>query len=159
MAKKIRKSIKPASKSTTGNSRTARTKPVEDLQAPTRQKDPFGFIEGTDSSIAAYALAKGDTDRLAIYEHIRHEIEHNTVGGLITRKGTEKNIPNLAATVVKQMRNRGWIVESTWRMIKDPEFIEPTAESELDAIKDIQVPKPKTARRKPRKAQAQTSAG
>lgn len=155
MAKKMRKSIKPASKSTTGNSRTARTKPAEDLQAPARQKDPFGFMEGTDSSIAAYELAEGGTDRLAIYERIRHKIQHDTVGGLTTRKGTEKNIPNLAATVVKQMRTRGWKVESTWRMY----LPEPTEEVDQDAIKDIQVPKPKTARKKPRRPQGQTSAG
>lgn len=145
MVKKIRKK-------TTGKSRTARTQASKPVQTTTRQKDPFGFIEGTDSSIAAYALHEGGTDRMEIYERIRERIKNDTTAGLITRKGTEKNIPNLAATVVKQMRARGWIVESTWRMVKDPSFTEEP---------EVQEPAPEPAeaprkRRKARKASTDT---
>ena len=144
MAKKIlKKSLSPSG---SGKSRTARVQAEKPTESNVRQKDPHGFIEGTDSSIAAYALVEGGTDRLAIYERIRNEIESNTTAGLVTRKGTEKNIPNLAATVVKQMRNRGWIVESTWRMVKDPNFIEPTEEADQAAVADAQsVDEPETS--------------
>ena len=157
MAKTVRKkTTKP-----TGKSRTARTK-AETITAPApRQKDQFGFMEGTDSSIAAHALAEGGTDRVAIYDIIRENIESNSDGGLQTRNGTEKNIPNLVATVLKQMRNRGWIVESTWRVVQDPDFIpEPeTADEEpVEAPESVDqpeaepeavepAPKPKKARR------------
>lgn len=136
MVKKIRK--KPAdTPSVSGKSRTARANAEKNTTPSPRQKDQFGFMEGTDSSIAAHALHRGGSDRVAIYEAIREDIESNTDAGLQTRNGTEKNIPNLVATVVKQMRNRGWIVESTWRMVLDPEYVAPEVdepESEDDVI-------------------------
>jgi hypothetical protein len=110
---------KPSLKKPTGKSKTAQAK-VEKAavaNAP-RQKDEFGFMEGTDSSIAAHALVEGGFDRVSIYNTIRDRIEHNSTNGLTTRNGTDKNIPNLVATVVKQMRNRGYVVESSWRMVK-----------------------------------------
>lgn len=134
--KRVRKKPTTKPEKATGKSRTARTK-AENVTAPgPRQKDPFGFMEGTDSSIAAYALTEGGADRVAIYDIIRDKIESNTDAGLQTRNGTEKNIPNLAATVVKQMRNRGWIIESTWKMVKDPDFIEPEADEDDTETED-----------------------
>lgn len=134
MTKKVRK--KTTTPKTTGKSRTARTK-AEAITAPApRQKDQFGFMEGTDSSIAAHALAEGGTDRVAIYDIIRENIESHSDGGLQTRNGTEKNIPNLVATVLKQMRNRGWIVESTWRVVQDPNFVPTSEEADEDEILD-----------------------
>lgn len=145
MVRKIKK--KTTTTKATGKSRTARSNASKPATTTPRQKDQFGFMEGTDSSIAAHALAEGGTDRSAIYDFIRSEIESNTDAGLQTRNGTEKNIPNLVATVVKQMRNRGWIVESTWKMVKDPNFVEPeeseddTDEPEEAAEKPVKAPK------------------
>lgn len=136
--RKTRSKPAEASDKPVGKSRTAKARST--VQEPTgpRQKDPFGFLEGTDSSIAAYALAEGGADRVAIYDIIREKIQASSEAGLQTRTGTEKNVPNLAATVIKQMRNRGWIVESTWKMVKDPNFIEPTEEPDQAAVADAQ---------------------
>lgn len=151
MARKIRKSTTPKS---TGKSRTARTNAEKTSKPAPRQKDQFGFMEGTDSSIAAHALAEGGSDRVAIYDIIREKIESNTDGGLQTRNGTEKNIPNLVATVLKQMRNRGWIVESTWRVVEDPNFVPEETDEEPEVTEDTtteeepeEAPKPKRKRK------------
>lgn len=167
MTKKVRRKVVKTKTSTkpvekpTGKSRTARTK-AETITAPApRQKDQFGFMEGTDSSIAAHALAEGGADRVTIYDKIRDQIESNSESGLQTRNGTEKNIPNLVATVLKQMRDRGWVVESTWRVVLDPDFVpegEDAAEEPAEAPESAEepetepedvepAPKPKKARR------------
>lgn len=163
MPKKIRKkSTTETTPKVTGKSRTARTKAETVTKPAPRQKDQFGFMEGTDSSIAAHALAAGGDDRVAIYDIIRDQIESNTDAGLQTRNGTEKNIPNLVATVVKQMRNRGWIVESTWKMVKDPNFIESEEAEEIDESEpEAEEPaeKPKAAPKKARKVRRGSKLG
>ena len=143
MSEKVRKK-------TTGKSRTARTKSKTITAPAPRQKDQFGFMEGTDSSIAAHALAAGGADRTTIYDNIREQIESNSESGLQTRNGTEKNIPNLVATVLKQMRDRGWIVESTWRVVPDPDFTPPVEDDEDPEVEEAETkptPKPKKVRR------------
>lgn len=125
----------------TGHSRTAKAKAaeVEKVAKPEpRERDEFGFLEGTDSSITAQVLAEGGFSRPALYAVIEERIAEqagNTDDALVTRNGTQKNIPNLVATVVSSMKKRGYVIESTWKMVKDENWVEPTEETEKPAKK------------------------
>lgn len=128
------------------HSRTAKAKQAaaeKVTKAAPKERDEFGFLEGTDSSITAQTLAEGGFSRPALYAVIESRIAEqagNTDDALVTRNGTQKNIPNLVATVVSSMKKRGYVIESTWKMVKDPNWVEPEAETE-----EVEKPAPKKA--------------
>lgn len=141
----------------TGHSRTAKAKAaeVEKVTKPEpRERDEFGFLEGTDSSITAQVLAEGGFSRPALYAVIEERIANqagNTDDALVTRNGTQKNIPNLVATVVSSMKKRGYVIESTWKMVKDENWVEPTEEEKpakkAASKKSTKAPGKKTTRK------------
>ena len=130
----------------TGHSRTAKAQKaaVEKVtKAEPRERDEFGFLEGTDSSITAQVLAEGGHSRPALYAVIAERISAAAGGGddaLVTRNGTQKNIPNLVATVVSSMKKRGYVIESTWKMVKDPNFVE-QVEEDAEEVEEAQAKK------------------
>lgn len=125
MVKKVARPTKSRSK--TGKAQTAAK--AEAVKAPAgREKDEYGFIKGTDSSIAAHVLAEGGASRPALYSTIEERIKEAHGGdeaSLVTRNGTPKDIPNMVATVVSFMKERGYVPESQWKMVKDPNWTEP----------------------------------
>lgn len=138
----------------TGHSRTAKAKAaeVEKVAKPEpRERDEFGFLEGTDSSITALTLAEGGFSRPALYAVIEERIAAqagNTEDALVTRNGTQKNIPNLVATVVSSMKKRGYKIESTWKMVKDENFVTPDEDEVEEVAETPKAPAKKTTKRK-----------
>lgn len=121
---------------------TVQTQEKADKLTP-RQKDIFGYTEGTDSSITALTLAEGGADRSEIYEKIRGRIEEQSATGLVTRNGTEKNIPNLVSTVLRQLKPKGWAVESHWKLVKDENAV--VEDKPAKATKSTKAEEPDTA--------------
>lgn len=134
MAPKPRVKTRPAKsgKSRASQKQKATVEKVTPNTKP-RAKDQFGYQEGTDSSITAQALYEGGFERTTIYKTIRERIEESSDNGLTTRNGTEKNIPNLVATVLRQLRSKGYIVESHWRLVKDENFVPEETEGDNKA--------------------------
>lgn len=150
--------VKKRTVKTTGKSRTAKAKKAEVEKVTStepRGKDQFGFFEGTDISITAHVLLEGGTSRPALYAKVQERIIEEAGGAedaLITRNGTQKNIPNLVATVVSTLKERGYVVESSWKMVKDPNFVEPANDEPVE--EEPATEKVKSTKTKPRRRKA-----
>lgn len=92
---------------------TAKKTPV--TESHPREFDEHGFVIGSDSSIIAEELMKGGTERTSVNDAIRERIEKES--GLETRTGTQKNIPALVAGLLTRLKEKGYEVEATWRLV------------------------------------------
>lgn len=81
----------------------------------TREFDPFGFVKGGDSSIIAHALVEGGFDRKDVNDKIVAEIEKTN--GIETRGGGTKNVPSLVSGILSRLEEKGYTVESEWRLV------------------------------------------
>jgi hypothetical protein len=78
----------------------------------TRQMNPVtGFAEGSDQDVIATALLEGGESRSAIVENVESQVD------LETRNGTDKQITNMVSGVLAKMKDRGFIVESSFVLL------------------------------------------
>jgi hypothetical protein len=91
---------------------------VEAVEVPStkgkRQKKAMtahGFREGSDSAIIVDILVAGGLDRQEINDKIAAAINTQT------RSGRSKNIPSLVSGLLSRLEQRGYTVESSWRVI------------------------------------------
>ena len=70
-----------------------------------------GYVKGTDGDIIASELLAGGASRREIGDRIEKKIN------LITRNGTEKQVMNLIAGVLRRMQIEGYTVESSFKVL------------------------------------------
>ncbi len=82
--------------------------------ATKRQTIPLtehGFRVGSDSAIIVDILVAGGLDRQDINEKVAASINPNT------RNGRPKNIPSLISGLLARLEERGYYIESSWRVV------------------------------------------
>lgn len=88
--------------------------PVPEPTARSRNTIPLtehGFREGTDSAIIVDILVAGGLDRQDINEKVAAAIN------VKTRNGRMKNIPSLISGLLARLEERGYYIESSWRVV------------------------------------------
>ena len=70
-----------------------------------------GFRVGTDSAIIVDILVAGGLDRQDINEKVAAAINTKT------RNGRSKNIPSLISGLLARLEERGYYIESSWRVV------------------------------------------
>jgi hypothetical protein len=117
---------KPATNRTSARNTTAtkntKTKatPAKKAAAPRsapspRELDLHGFVPGSDSALIAQAFIDGGDTRSDVNHRAAALVK--SANGLKTRNGTEKNIPSLGAGVLKALSERGYTIESSYRVV------------------------------------------
>lgn len=74
-------------------------------------RDEHGFREGSNSSKAVNEMLRGGTSRQEVADRI---VE--SCGG-ITRSGTPINGSGMMTTLIKQLQEQGYTVETTWTLV------------------------------------------
>lgn len=77
----------------------------------TRGMTAHGFRNGTDSAVIVDILVKGGLDRQDINEMVANAI------GTQTKSGRTKNIPSLISGLLSRLEDRGYHIESSWRVV------------------------------------------
>lgn len=116
--KEVKSKTRPASKkSSTAPAKTKKTTSKKS-SAPSnrgganREMDEVtGFAVGTDSQFIAEVLLEGAESRQAVIDYLRDELDGET------RNGTEKPVANLVSGVVNKMLERGFTIESSYRLV------------------------------------------
>lgn len=70
-----------------------------------------GFRIGSDSQIIVDIMLKGALDRQDVNDKVAEAIE------LKTRNGNKKNIPSLVSGLLGRLEERGYYIESYWRLV------------------------------------------
>lgn len=70
-----------------------------------------GFRVGSDSAIIVDLLVAGGVDRQDINEKVAEAINP------MTRSGRQKNIPSLISGLLARLEQRGYHIESSWRLV------------------------------------------
>lgn len=73
-----------------------------------------GFRVGSDSAIIVNILVQGGLDRQDINDKVANAID------LRTRNGKTKNIPSLISGLLARLEERGYYIESSWRVVPPP---------------------------------------
>ena len=76
-----------------------------------REFNDHGFVVGTDSAVISEALVSGGASRKEVNAKIAEVIAGTT------RNGSPKNIPALVAGILSRMIDRGYVVESSYRLV------------------------------------------
>jgi outer membrane biosynthesis protein TonB len=79
--------------------------------------DDYGFLLGSDSSIAAQALVAGGADRSDINRKVEAVLSAKGGSGLKTRSGKDKVVSTVVGNVAMKMLDAGYTVASTWRLV------------------------------------------
>jgi hypothetical protein len=90
--------------------------PTPKVKAEPLGFDEFGYRNGSDASIAAHILVEGGRSRSEINERVAQAIKEAN-GSLLTRTGSEKVIPTIVGNVVMRLREKGYKIESAWRLV------------------------------------------
>lgn len=77
----------------------------------TKGMTAHGFRVGSDSAIIVDILVQGGMDRQDINDKVAAAIEP------LTRSGRPKNIPSLISGLLARLEERGYKIESSWRLI------------------------------------------
>lgn len=92
----------------------------EDTPAVVKAKKPkyqprgmttHGFRVGSDSAIIVDILVAGGLDRQDINDKVAETIN------IQTRSGRQKNIPSLISGLLARLEERGYMIESNWRVV------------------------------------------
>ena len=70
-----------------------------------------GFRVGSDSAIIVDILVAGGLDRQDINDRVAETIN------IQTRSGRQKNIPSLISGLLSRLEDRGYMIESNWRVV------------------------------------------
>jgi hypothetical protein len=88
---------------------------VSDADTGSRRKKKgmtkHGFRVGSDSAIIVDLLVAGGLDRQDINEKVAAAINP------VTRSGRNKNIPSLISGLLARLEERGYTIESSWRLV------------------------------------------
>lgn len=74
-----------------------------------------GFRIGSDSAVIVDIMLKGALDRQDVNDKVAEAIE------LKTRNGNRKNIPSLVSGLLGRLEERGYYIESYWRLVPPEE--------------------------------------
>lgn len=77
----------------------------------TKGMTAHGFRVGSDSAIIVDILVQGGMDRQDINDKVAVAIEP------LTRSGRPKNIPSLISGLLARLEERGYKIESSWRLL------------------------------------------
>lgn len=89
---------------------TPEPKPIKPRREP-RGMNAHGFRNGSDSATIVDILVAGGLDRQDINDKVAAAI------GTETRTGRTKNIPSLISGLLARLEERGYTVESSWRVV------------------------------------------
>jgi hypothetical protein len=92
-------------------------------QSLPRDLNEHGFVKGSQSEKIVECLLEGGKDRREVNEKIRKALKGPT------RNGTEHNVSSLSANLLKRLRDKGYTIESSWRLV------EPTPASKAAATR------------------------
>lgn len=107
---------------TTDDPEERRRLALQAIQARTRRTmNRHGFRSWSDSAKIVDIMLEGGLDRQDINEKVAQAI------GPKTRSGCDKNIPSLVSGLLSRLVERGYTVESSWRIIEPPD-LEPAAD-------------------------------
>lgn len=70
-----------------------------------------GFRNGSDSAMIVDLMVAGGLDRQDINDKVGATIDPNT------RSGRQKNIPSLISGLLARLEERGYRIESSWRLV------------------------------------------
>lgn len=74
-----------------------------------------GFRNGSDSAIIVDIMVEGGLDRQDINDKVAAAIN------ALTRSGRQKNIPSLISGLLARLDERGYKIESSWRLVPPTE--------------------------------------
>jgi hypothetical protein len=104
--------VKSVPKKSASKKTTKVQKPASKRGGVNREMDEVtGFATGTDSQYIAETLMEGGESRQEIIETLREELDTET------RNGTEKPVANLVSGIVNKMLERGFTIESSYRLV------------------------------------------
>ena len=94
--------------------------PADEVAAPKGKRVPkgmnsHGFRNGSDSAKIVDIMVEGGLDRQDINDKVAAVIDPNT------RSGRQKNIPSLISGLLARLDERGYKIESSWRLIPPSE--------------------------------------
>lgn len=87
------------------------TTPEPKSRRQPRGMNAHGFRNGSDSATIVDILVAGGLDRQDINDKVAAAI------GTETRTGRTKNIPSLISGLLARLEERGYTVESSWRVV------------------------------------------
>jgi hypothetical protein len=73
--------------------------------------NPHGFRNNSDSAKIVEIMIAGGLDRQDINEKVADAITTET------RNGHRKNIPSLVSGLLARLEKRGYVIESSWKLI------------------------------------------
>lgn len=76
-----------------------------------RGMNAHGFRNGSDSAKIVDIMVEGGLDRQDINDKVAEVIDPHT------RSGRQKNIPSLISGLLARLEERGYKIESSWRLI------------------------------------------
>lgn len=121
-AKKATSTKATATKTKAPAKKTGKQK-ITNGQSLPRDLNEHGFVKGSQSEKIVTCLLEGGTDRRDVNEKIRKALKGPT------RNGTEHNVSSLSANLLKRLKDKGYTIESSWRLV------EPTAASKAAATR------------------------
>ena len=77
----------------------------------TQPRDEHGYRQGSNSSIAVNEMLKGGSTRQEVADRIAE-----ACGGT-TRNGTPINGSGMMTTLIKELADKGYTVETTWTLV------------------------------------------
>lgn len=93
------------------------TEPIEVQPLPKKTAvkrngmNPHGFRNNSDSAKIVEIMIAGGLDRQDINEKVADAITTET------RNGHRKNIPSLVSGLLARLEKRGYVIESSWKLI------------------------------------------
>lgn len=116
VAKKVAKkaNVKPASKTAIKKKVAPKATTSTAVKSDSKGNDEYGMRKGTDLSIAAAEIVQGGKSRVDIIERLTKKLDNET------RTGKPKAVASVLAQAVKRLEAAGYVEESSWRMVPDP---------------------------------------
>ena len=134
----------PAKKSASSARRTTKKTQKRNVTPPTRELNEHGFVDGSDSALMVELMLEGGFDRREVNDKIAEQLEDTT-----TRAGNQKNIPSLISGLLARLEERGYTVESHWRLVPPDEKAVKGVERRSGRKSPVAPPKKRGSARKP----------
>ena len=113
-----------------------------------RDFNEVGFVVGSHSEIIANALLEGGADRKDVNHKVIAALKNKSTAGDLAR-----NTPSMMSSIISRMKERGYSVESSWRLVPPASNgkAKPTATKKVvkkTAAKEVAAPVRKVAVKK-----------
>ena len=125
-----KKATKKAAAKKAATKKTAAKGTAKSARGFRRELNVHGFVPGSDSALIVDALIDGGKDRHDATAKAVKKIEKSS--GMSTRGGGQKNVPSLISGLMARLTERGYKIESEWRL-KPPASV--TKKMEAEAAK------------------------